>query len=83
MARVAKRSTVVPQLDMTDLPHLEDYVRMSGAELDITTDLKRDNVGRGGSNKSGHQSQVTKWALVKSLWRGRGTIVFISKYALS
>ena len=64
---------------MSDLPHLEDYVRISGADLDIATDMERERAKRSGRSLAESQ-KVTKWILIKSLWRGRGTIVFISEY---
>lgn len=75
MSRLAFRSVKVEQLLPTDLPHMEDYIRQSGAEEDLRTDKAKE----GGINLSTGPEQITKWMLVKSLWRGRGMTVFISE----
>ena len=79
MARVAQKSRQAASLSMKDLPHLEEYVRMSGAELDIAAVTTEASAETGSTSLPAGPREVTKWMLVKSLWKGRGTVVFNSE----
>lgn len=59
--RLARRSTQVDQLELSDIPHLEESVRMAGVEP-------------GEIVKPGER--VTGWAVLQSVWWPRkGTLL--------
>lgn len=66
----------VEQLLPSDLPHMEDYIRLSGAEQDLQAKKSQN----GGIKLSDTPEKITKWMLVANLWRGRGMTVFISAF---
>lgn len=78
MARLAHRSTVVQELLPSDLPHLEDFIRRSGAEQNMTLSAGKEGE-EGAIRLPGEETKITRWGLVRNLWRGRGMTVFISK----
>jgi hypothetical protein len=60
----------VPRLLQADIPHLEEFIRRAG-----------DGHGTFAmtDHQSGIKSKVTNWELVRAVWKGRGTTVFISQ----
>ena len=78
MAPLARRSLKVPKLLQSDLPHLEDYIRRSGAGQSLSASGEGSiAIDENGKQKKG---MVTNWMLIKAVWKGRGYVVFSSTF---
>lgn len=64
----------VDQLSSSDLPHMEEYNRKAGADKDLRSSFTQNQ----GVELPTSEGKITKWMLVKNLWKGRGTTIFIS-----
>ncbi|ORY26307.1 P-loop containing nucleoside triphosphate hydrolase protein [Naematelia encephala] len=65
---LAVRSTKVAKLGMSDLPHLEEKIRKYGEERALPE----------GQIRLGVTPHITPWSLVRAVWKGRGSTVFLS-----
>jgi hypothetical protein len=75
MAKLLRTSMHKDQLQPNDLPYLEESIRNASADQDLRIRVQDDAKG---IRLPVGDGKITKWMLVKHLWRGRGMTVFIS-----
>ena len=72
MIPLAKTSILKPRLLLSDLPHVEEFIRNPGSGTLVGIESGRITL-------ADENVKVTRWQLIKAVWGGQGMTIFISE----
>jgi hypothetical protein len=81
MTPILRRSMKSASLVQDDIPFMDEYVRRGGSEtyLQSVTQKRIRLEGEEGVPPQANEDIMTSWKLVKTLYSGRGLVIFLSK----